>query len=153
MDRKKLYKGETMATRGQPKRFNGEQLIELFDSFCSEIEASGFDRVPSQTEFCRWLTVHYAKTDRRTIYNTLNKYFPDLKKDFERLQSDTITKGGMLGRYNVTMCIFALKNWCGWGDNGKTAVYKSYGGEKQEDALSKALREEAERMEHEKQNI
>ena len=142
-----------MATRGKPKKFKGENIIDLFDQFCQGITESGFDRVPSQTEFCRWLAVNYEETDRKTIYNTLNKYFPHLKKDFERLQSDTITQGGMLGRYNVTMCIFALKNWCGWGDNGKTAVYKSYGGEKQEDALSKALREEAERMENEKQNV
>ena len=101
----------------KPNKFeSGEQLISLWDDFCNEIIDNGFDKVPTQTAFCRWLAEHYEETDRKTIYNSLNKIFPTIKKDFEKLQSDTITTGGMLGKYNPTMTIFALKNWCNWAD-------------------------------------
>ena len=101
----------------KPNKFeSGEQLISLWNDFCNEIIDNGFDKVPTQTAFCRWLAEHYLETDRKTIYNSLNKIFPTIKKDFEKLQSDTITTGGMLGKYNPTMTIFALKNWCNWAD-------------------------------------
>ena len=101
----------------KPNKFeSGEQLISLWNDFCNEIIDNGFDKVPTQTAFCRWLAEHYKETDRKTIYNSLNKIFPNIKKDFEKLQSDTITTGGMLGKYNPTMTIFALKNWCNWAD-------------------------------------
>lgn len=101
----------------KPNKFeSGEQLISLWNDFCNEIIDNGFDKVPTQTAFCRWLAEHYEETNRKTIYNSLNKIFPTIKKDFEKLQSDTITTGGMLGKYNPTMTIFALKNWCNWAD-------------------------------------
>lgn len=106
-----------MATRGKPKRFkNGSELIALFDEFCRNIVADDYKRIPSQTEFCRWLEERENATDRRTIYNALNKYFPTVKKDFERLQSDLIAQGAMLDKYKNTMSIFVLKNWCKWSD-------------------------------------
>ena len=138
-----------MANRGQPKRFeSADQMIALWSDFCNEIVQNEFNTVPTQTAFCRWLSATYADTDRKTIYNSLNKYFPSIKKDFEQLQSDVIMQGGMMGRYNPTMSIFGLKNWCGWSDSGKVSTGR-YDEEKQEDALSKALREEAERMQNE----
>ena len=138
-----------MANRGQPKRFeSAEQMIALWSDFCNEIVQNEFNTVPTQTAFCRWLKEKYADTDRKTIYNSLNKYFPSIKKDFEQLQSDVIMQGGMMGKYNPTMSIFGLKNWCGWSDSGRV-VSGRYDEERQEDALSKALREEAERMQNE----
>ena len=101
----------------KPNKFKGgEQLISLWNDFCNEIIDNGFDKVPTQTAFCRWLAEHYKETDKKTIYNSVNKNFPTIKKDFEKLQSDTITTGGMLGKHNPTMTIFALKNWCNWAD-------------------------------------
>lgn len=102
---------------GQPKKFsNGKQLIELFRTFCNEIIDNDFNRVPNQTNFCKWLEKHYSSVDRKTIYTSLNKYFPTIKKDFEQIQSDVIAEGGMLGHYQAAMSIFALKNWCKWQD-------------------------------------
>ena len=135
-----------MAKRGQPKRFeSAEQMIALWSDFCNEIVLNEFNTVPTQTAFCRWLSQNYDGTDRKTIYNSLNKYFPSIKKEFEQLQSDVIMQGGMMGKYNPTMSIFGLKNWCGWSDSGRVTNGR-YDEEKAEDALSKALREEAERM-------
>lgn len=102
---------------GQPKRFNsGEQLIELFEQFCNEIIQNDFYRVPNQTNFCKWLQDNYNSVDRKTIYTSLNKYFPSIKKQFEQIQGDVIAEGSMLGHYQPTMSIFALKNWCKWAD-------------------------------------
>ena len=104
----------------KPNKFeSGEYLIELWRKFCNSIVENEFNTVPTQTAFCRWLEKEYEKTDRKTIYNSLNKIFPDIKKDFEQLQSDVIMQGGMMGKYNPTMSIFGLKNWCGWSDTGK----------------------------------
>lgn len=130
----------------KPNKFeSGEYLIELWRQFCNSIVENEFNTVPTQTAFCRWLEKEYEKTDRKTIYNSLNKIFPSIKKDFEQLQSDVIMQGGMMGKYNPTMSIFGLKNWCGWSDSGRVTNGR-YDEEKSEDALSKALREEAERM-------
>ena len=132
----------------KPNKFeSGEYLIELWRQFCNSIVENEFNTVPTQTAFCRWLEKEYEKTDRKTIYNSLNKIFPSIKKDFEQLQSDVIMQGGMMGKYNPTMSIFGLKNWCGWSDSGRVATGR-YDEEKAEDALSKALREEAERMQN-----
>lgn len=133
----------------KPNKFeNGEHLIELWRQFCNSIVENEFNTVPTQTAFCRWLEKEYKKTDRKTIYNSLNKIFPSIKKEFEQLQSDVIMQGGMMGKYNPTMSIFGLKNWCGWSDSGRVTTGR-YDDEKAEDALSKALREEAERMQNE----
>jgi hypothetical protein len=132
----------------KPNKFeSGEHLIELWRKFCNSIVENEFNTVPTQTAFCRWLEKEYEKTDRKTIYNSLNKIFPSIKKDFEQLQSDVIMQGGMMGKYNPTMSIFGLKNWCGWSDSGRVVTGR-YDEEKTEDALSKALREEAERMQN-----
>ena len=134
---------------GQPRRFeSGEALLKLWDEFCCEICDNGYETVPTQTAFCKWLRENYKDTDRRTIYNSLHKYFPELKKEFEQIQSDVIAQGGMKGKYNPAMSIFSLKNWCGWSDSGRITTGR-YDEEKVEDALSKALREEAERMQNE----
>lgn len=138
-----------MASRGQPKRFESEeQLVALWSDFCDEIVTDEFETVPTQSAFCRWLSANYKDTDRKTIYNSLNKYFPKIKKEFEQIQSDVIMQGGMKGKYNPTMSIFGLKNWCGWSDSGRIGT--TYDGGKTEDALSRALREEAERMQRER---
>ena len=115
----------------KPNKFeSGEHLIELWRQFCNSIVENEFNTVPTQTAFCRWLENEYEKTDRKTIYNSLNKIFPSIKKDFEQLQSDVIMQGGMMGKYNPTMSIFGLKNWCGWSDTGKLTDEK----EKEENA-------------------
>jgi hypothetical protein len=106
--------------RGQPKKFkSGEELITLWNNFCEELVTNGYSGVPTQTAFCKWLRETYSEVDRRTIYNSLNEYFPTIKEEFERIQGDVITTGAMLGKYNPTMSIFALKNWCNWKDKSE----------------------------------
>jgi hypothetical protein len=130
-----------MAKRGHPKTFkSGADLIGLWRAFCDEIKNNEFKGVPTQTAFCRWLAENYDTVDRKTIYTSLNKYFPDIKKEFESLQSDTIMEGAMLGKYNATMSIFGLKNWCNWKDKAEpetTAATEEQA--KMLDAIKKAV--------------
>ena len=101
----------------KPLKFeSSEQFIELWQAFCDDIVSKGFNTIPSQTSFCKWLAKHYEKTDRKTIYNSLNKIFPDIKDSFDKIRADIIAEGTMLGKYQPTMSIFALKNWCSWSD-------------------------------------
>ena len=103
--------------RGQPKKFSSaKQLIDLWQDFNEDIRNNDFIVVPNQSNFCRYLKTRFKEMDRRTIYNSLNKYFPDIKANFEQIQADTIAEGAMLGHYQSTMSIFALKNWCKWND-------------------------------------
>lgn len=107
----------------KPTKFrSAKQLIELWQAFCDDIVAKDFETIPSQTAFCRWLATHYENTDRKTIYNSLNKIFPAIKKEFEQIQSDVIAEGSMLGHYQPAMSIFALKNWCRWKDREENII-------------------------------
>lgn len=136
-----------MSKTGQPPKFeSGEQVISLWLEFCDSIIDGGYKQIPTQAAFCRWLCDNYADISERTLYNVLNKYFPTIKKEFRQIQSDVIMQGAMLGKYNATMAIFGLKNWCGWCNDGTKSDHVS---DFPEDALSRALREEAEKIEAE----
>jgi hypothetical protein len=135
-----------MAGRGQPKKFkDGQQLIDLWKQFCDQIRENGYIEAPTQTAFERWLKKEYQPVDVRTIYNALNEYFPNIKKDFERIRADVISEGTMLGKYQPTMSIFALKNWCSWRDNPASANFNAE--DAQQDELSKSLSELAKGLE------
>ncbi len=101
---------------GKPLKFNKDQFIELYIEFCEEIAAEGFKTIPSQTAFARWVSERYVDVTKRTIYNYLHKYFPDIKKRVCEMQGDTIAEGAMVGAYAGAAAIFALKNWCNWKD-------------------------------------
>lgn len=135
-----------MAGRGQPKKFkSGQQLVDLWKQFCDQIRENGYIEAPTQTAFERWLKKEYQPVDVRTIYNALNEYFPHIKKDFERIRADVISEGTMLGKYQPTMSIFALKNWCSWRDNPASANFNAE--DAQQDELSKSLSELAKGLE------
>lgn len=135
-----------MAGRGQPKKFkDGQQLIDLWKQFCDQIRENGYIEAPTQTAFERWLKKEYQPVDVRTIYNALNEYFPNIKKDFERIRADVISEGTMLGRYQPTMSIFALKNWCHWKDNPVDVSINA--DDARQDELSQSLEEMAKELE------
>ncbi len=135
-----------MAEFRKPKKIkSGKQLIELWTEFCDSIRENNYSEAPTQTAFSRWLSKCFDAIDRRTIYNNLNKYFPEVKKDFESIRADTIAEGTMLGKYQPTMSIFALKNWCKWTD--KQEVTQFTADDVKQDALSQSLEAMAEDLE------
>lgn len=129
----------------KPTKFkSAKQFIELWQAFCDDIVDTEFSTIPSQTAFCKWLAKNYESADRKTIYNSLNKIFPTIKGDFEKMQSDIIVEGSMLGKYQPTMSIFALKNWCSWSDRTETVQLTA--DDVKQDALSKSLEDMAEEL-------
>lgn len=114
---------------GRPKKFkSGEQLFQYWKHFCLEIVDNDYKIAPTYTEFGRWLAKDLDETDRKTIYNSLDKYFPDIKSKVEEMRADIIAQGVMTGHYQPSGSIFALKNWCKWRDTPK---------EDNDDALNK----------------
>jgi hypothetical protein len=106
-----------MAGRGHPRSFeSGEQLVQLWTDFCREIVKNDYNIAPTYTEFSAWLSDGASEADRKTIYTSLNKYFPEIKNSVETIRADVVAQGTMLGKYQPSMSIFALKNWCGWAD-------------------------------------
>lgn len=106
---------------GKPRRFeSGEQLVSLWSEFCAEIVEDGYQIAPTLTEFSKWLAVALEETDRKTLYNALYKYFPEVKSQLEGIRADVVAQGSMLGKYHAAASIFALKNWCGWADKVET---------------------------------
>jgi hypothetical protein len=109
--------GDEKRGRGHPKSFeNEDELIRLWTEYNVEIRANGYIDVPTRSAFCERLTENHKSVDRKTIYTSITKYFPNIKKDFLDILSDTLATGAMLGKYNSTMTIFALKNWSDWKD-------------------------------------
>lgn len=104
--------------RGHPRKFkSGEQLIELFRAFCRYVvEEREYGIIPSQTNFCEWLEGNFEAVDRKTIYLSLEHYYPTVKRDYYAMVADVLAQGAMTGHYQPTMTIFTLKNWCDWKD-------------------------------------
>ena len=108
--------------RGKPKRWKNEnEFLQDWNAYCNYIVENDFCVVPTMTDFAMWLEKNGFGADRRTIYNAIHEYFPGVKNKIENMRSDLVVQGAALGKYPSTaMCIFALKNWCGWTDKQET---------------------------------
>lgn len=132
--------------RGQPKVFEEQEFKDFVFRYLNEICQSQSGDNPDIPTFYGFY--NFVKDKKECSYHTVRRcfdeYWADIKKDFQDVRSDLLVRGGMLGKYQPTMTIFGLKNWCGWGDSGKVA---DYGTEVEEDdPLTKSLKEEAERL-------
>lgn len=110
--------------RGQPRMFETEDdFREAYEAFMAEVRANDYAVVPTKTEFSFWLKDNgYGDGDRKTIYNTLHKYFPSIKEEFKAAQAEMFVQGSMKNKYHATATIFALKNMCDWRDQAKTEI-------------------------------
>lgn len=97
---------------GQPRAFNTpDDLLDSFDDFLNYVRLTDFEVYPTKANFSR-----YMEIDAKTVYNTVEKYFPEIKKRYIDMLSDCLTEGASIGKYDKTMTIFCLKNWCNWAD-------------------------------------
>lgn len=97
---------------GQPRVFkNADDLLESFSDYIEHVRVTDFSEAPTRANFARW-----AGADKKTIYNTINKYFPQTKSTYSDMLADCLSEGAIAGVYDRTITIFCLKNWCNWAD-------------------------------------
>ena len=131
-----------MKDRGQPKIFTKEEFSELVFEYLDFIYSKQNEKLRDiPTFYGFYLFANEKKTcSYHTIRRCFDEYWADIKKDFQEIRADIMMRG-------VSMSIFGLKNWCGWSDSPKTIYEKQE--HKEDDPLTKALKEEAERMQNE----
>ena len=104
--------------RGQPKKFKENEFKELLMDYVNYIydaQDNGVSDTPTVLGFYRYVN-KIKPCSYHTIRRCFDEYWANIKKDFEELRGDLLSRGASLGLYNVTMSIFALKNWCHWTD-------------------------------------
>lgn len=108
--------GEHMA--GQPKKFKKKEfenfVLEYFDEIYNVQSGDNAD-IPTFYGFFQYVN-KLRSCSFHTVRRCFDEYWADIKKDFEEIRADLLVRGGSLGKYNSTMVIFALKNWCNWTD-------------------------------------
>ena len=129
-----------MAGRGHPKVFTEEEFKNYVFEYMNLIydkQDNGEKDTPTFFGFYRFVR-EKKECSYHTIRRCFDEYWADIKKEFEEIRGDLLSRGASIGLYNVTMIIFALKNWCNWKD--KVEAETSSDEEKQENML-KAIEE------------
>ena len=111
-----------MAGRGQPKIFTEQEFKDYVFEYMNSIydkQDKGEKDTPTFFGFYRFVRER-KECSYHTIRRCFDEYWADIKKEFEDIRADLLSRGASIGVYNTTMIIFALKNWCHWKD--KTEV-------------------------------
>ena len=96
---------------------SGDTLYTFFAEFIDHVRASDYAEIPTDVAFCKWLIVKKYKTVcMTTMWRTYKKLYPEVMGLIEQLRADCILEGTMLGKYEKSSAMFALKNLCGWED-------------------------------------
>lgn len=100
---------------GRPRVFkDADDLLQAFSDYIDHIRVADFSEVPTRANFATW-----TGADRKTIYNTINQYFPQTKSIYSDMLADCLSEGAISGVYDRTITIFCLKNWCNWADKAE----------------------------------
>lgn len=121
MREEKTFRVVFMPSRGRPKAFEKEEFKELVLEYMNHIydmQNKGGQDTPTFFGFYRYVS-EKTECSYHTVRRCFDEYWADIKKDFEEIRGDLISRGASMGVYNVTMSIFALKNWCHWKDKAE----------------------------------
>lgn len=106
--------------RGKPRILKEKEFSEYVYKYFEEIyycqnEEDTRADLPSRYGFFIFVN-RFKKVSFNTIRRCFDEYWADVKKEFEEIRADLLARGAALGKYNPTIVIFALKNWCKWTD-------------------------------------
>ena len=112
--------GECMAGGRALKLFSKEEFLNLCLEYFDFIYTNQEDKETIAEPPTFYGLYRFVKDRKECSYHTIRRcfdeYWADIKKDFEKMRADLLVRGSALGRYNSTISIFALKNWCKWTD-------------------------------------
>lgn len=103
---------------GQPRAFaTGDEFMGLFSEFLLYVRSTNYEIMPTRSMFLWWLKEYKKKKiDFRTVYLTINEYYPEIKRFYDEMVAEALVEGSAKDQYKQNIVIFALKNWCGWSD-------------------------------------
>lgn len=107
-----------MAGRGHPKAFTEKEFKDYVFEYMNLIydkQDNGEKDTPTFFGFYRFVR-EKKDCSYHTIRRCFDEYWADIKKEFEDIRADLLSRGASIGIYNPIMTIFALKNWCKWAD-------------------------------------
>lgn len=112
------------AGAGQPRTFgSGKEILTLWQEYLREIADNGFQNEKGVTIYPgKGKFAEYCGVDRSTIYKTVERYYPEVKKDWEQALSETLSDGVAAGAYQTAFTIFMMKNLCDWSDKQETKL-------------------------------
>ncbi len=87
-------------------------ILNAFEDFLKSVEDNGYEIVPTISAFADYIEKPRADT------HEWFRLHPTESKQMRDMCADTIASGAMLKRYVPNITNFALKNWCGWEENG-----------------------------------
>ena len=104
----KTAKELTSGTAG----ISAKTMLYKFEEFLKSVEADGYEIVPSISAFA-----DFINQSRADVHEWFRMH-PTESKQMRDMCADTIASGAMLKKYVPNVTNFALKNWCGWEENG-----------------------------------
>lgn len=104
-----------------------EELTELWRLFCADIVENRYATVPTVTEFVGFVA-RLRETGTKEVAAAVERHFPEARQAVEQMRADVVSQGSMLGKYQSTMSVLAIKNWCGWADKQDPARGKTPAG-------------------------
>lgn len=105
--------------------YSGQELLMLFESYCSYIRKNNYMKsfntpegeiklmpmVPNQSNFALWLGI-----PRGCISASIRDSDDSVAQEYKAMLGDLLSEGAMVGAYQSTSAIFSLKNLCDWAD-------------------------------------
>lgn len=98
----------TSGVRGMSEK----TMITEFEEFLKMVEAGDYSIVPTISSFAD--SIGKPRGDVHEWF----RLHPTASRQMRDMCADTIASGAMLKKYVPNVTNFALKNWCGWEENG-----------------------------------
>lgn len=95
-------------------------LVALWRLFCTDVVENGYATVPTVTEFIRY-AARTTGAEEPAVAEAVERLWPEVRQAVEAIRGDVLSQGTMLGKYQSTMSVLAVKNWCGWSDKAEAA--------------------------------